>query len=590
MDNKEVSFSVLKATKRLDIFLAEQLNLIQKYTVSREKIKKAILSGQVSVNGQLCLIPKQALHVDDFVCFKPELTESSLVPEAGQLEIVAQVGDILVVNKEAGLTVHPCESQKENTLVQRLLNAYPQLAKMEGLRPGIVHRLDKDTSGLVLVALSEPISLALSRAFSERKVHKKYLALVYGEPKGESGTIELPLGRDPNFKTRRAVLPLNKGGKEALTYWKKLWVEPSGLFSLVEVEIVTGRTHQIRVHFSAIGHPLLGDKVYESEIVKAYQAKQAAFKKVKRQMLHAWHIEFEYPKLCAKTHECSSLNSQDKEETGLSSFNVSPPRDFIEALTACAKRPWRVILTGSAGAGKSTVLQAFAKRGITIFSADKVVSELYQPDNEGWLLIDKLYGGRFTRIYESDEELSEKSFYDFDKKAVDKRKLFDFIKQNPKVKRDLEEFVHPLVKHALENFWNKSAMLDDDALFSVAEIPLFFEAKQIFETFTEPCQIMQTLTLDKKTIKTPYQPIIISVCCDKKIREERLKRRGLSEEDIALFTSWQWDEEKKKENSDFVVENSAGLAELDCAVDNIFKQIRLLDEEYLESVKAYIPQ
>ena len=194
-------------------------------------------------------------------------TANELRAEDEAVDILWQDEHLLLCNKPAGLTVHPCPSCPENTLVQRLLHHFPRLREQEGLRPGVVHRLDKDTSGLLLVALDEPTRLRMSEAFARREVHKEYLALVQGVPP-QTGTCREPLGRHPTAKVKMAVVPENRGGKAAHSDWRVLWSSPRKDFSLVAVRIHTGRTHQIRVHMAHVGYirgscsPLAAKKDY----------------------------------------------------------------------------------------------------------------------------------------------------------------------------------------------------------------------------------------------------------------------------------------------------------------------------------------
>jgi 23S rRNA pseudouridine1911/1915/1917 synthase len=220
----------------------------------------------------------------------PPPEETDLVAEAIPLTIVYQDNDIIVVDKPAGLTVHPAPGHPSGTLVNALLAACPDLrgpstrlrTGISGtLRPGIVHRLDKDTSGLLVVAKNDRAMRALQAQLKERSVHKTYLALVEGVPSPREGTIEAPIGRNPKNRKKMAIVA---GGRESTSRYRIREEISGGKYTLLEVEPVTGRTHQIRVHMAAVGHPIVGDAVYgrRSEVVG-------------RQFLHAWKLGFGMP-------------------------------------------------------------------------------------------------------------------------------------------------------------------------------------------------------------------------------------------------------------------------------------------------------
>ena len=229
--------------------------------LSRAAVQRAITAGACRIDGMPVATASLKLKAGQEVCLDLPDTANELRAEDKAVDILWQDEHLLLCNKPAGLTVHPCPSCPENTLVQRLLHHFPRLREQEGLRPGVVHRLDKDTSGLLLVALDEPTRLRMSEAFARREVHKEYLALVQGVPP-QTGTCREPLGRHPTAKVKMAVVPENRGGKTAHSDWRVLWSSPRKDFSLVAVRIHTGRTHQIRVHMASIQHPVAGDPVY----------------------------------------------------------------------------------------------------------------------------------------------------------------------------------------------------------------------------------------------------------------------------------------------------------------------------------------
>jgi 23S rRNA pseudouridine1911/1915/1917 synthase len=253
--SKIISFVVDKSGRRLDKAVAEHCP-----ELSRTQAQKLISDGLVTVNDQ---VAKAGLKLDagDRVRITlPPSPVSAPVPEAMPLSIVYEDSDLLVVDKPAGLTVHPAPGHPDHTLVNAILAHVPGLAGVgDAERPGLVHRLDKDASGLMAVAKNRQAQLNLIAQFKARSVLKAYLVLVRGRLTPVDGVIEAPIGRDPRYRKRMAVVAEGEG-REARTSYHVL--RHIGDYSLLEVGLETGRTHQIRVHLSAIGYPVFGDRVY----------------------------------------------------------------------------------------------------------------------------------------------------------------------------------------------------------------------------------------------------------------------------------------------------------------------------------------
>jgi 23S rRNA pseudouridine1911/1915/1917 synthase len=229
----------------------------------------------------------------------PALIPAQAAAEAINLEIIFEDNDLLVINKPAGLVIHPAAGHAGGTLVNALLYHCPDMAGIGGSqRPGIVHRLDKDTSGLVVVAKNDQAHHFLSRQFKERSVLKIYQAIVHGVPKAEKGTIELPVGRHPADRKRMAVT--SPRGRSAMTLWRVK--ERFGVTALLEFDLRTGRTHQIRVHCQAFGHPIVGDPVYglhhaQRLVGRTEPVLHRIISGARRQMLHARKLGFTHPGL-----------------------------------------------------------------------------------------------------------------------------------------------------------------------------------------------------------------------------------------------------------------------------------------------------
>jgi 23S rRNA pseudouridine1911/1915/1917 synthase len=284
MGERKIEIQVQEGKTRLDKFLAERVP-----ELSRSAVQRLIDARQVTVNGEPSRPSQKVRRGDLVVAFVSTREASEPVAEAIPLDILYEDNALLVVDKPAGMVVHPAPGHPGGTLVNALLAHCPELRDSDQERPGIVHRLDRDTSGLILVAKSERIRRALQRQFKERQVRKAYLALLDGHLEPAWGRIEAPIGRDPQHRQRMAVLP---GGREAVTEYHVLErfahrVGPAaGDYCLVQVEPQTGRTHQIRVHLASIGHPVVGDKVY---------GRRKAQLPVQRQFLHAQRLGFKHP-------------------------------------------------------------------------------------------------------------------------------------------------------------------------------------------------------------------------------------------------------------------------------------------------------
>ena len=283
---------------RIDRYLASELD------ISRSKIQKLIEEEKVFVNGKV--VPSSyAVKIDDKIEVQDDLDYNIKVEaEDIPIDIVYEDDDLLIINKESGMVVHPAPGHYHGTLVNALLYLYP-LNSGEKERPGIVHRLDKDTSGLMVVAKNEWTHEKLSEMISTKLVERKYLAIVQGVIKHDTGEIDAPIGRDSHNRQKMAVTDVH--GKDAITHFKVL--EKLNNSTYIECKLDTGRTHQIRVHMAYIGHPVLNDPLYG-------RGKSSEF----GQMLHSYSIRFNHPRT-------------NKELF----FTVDPPKEFQEKLEELRK-------------------------------------------------------------------------------------------------------------------------------------------------------------------------------------------------------------------------------------------------------------
>ena len=290
-----MKLEVTKKNIRIDSYITEETDY------SRSKIAKGIKEGKILVNNK----PVQASYKvkeKDLIEIEPLEEEIiDVIPEKMDLDIVYEDEYLAIINKKSGVVVHPAVGNYSHTLVNGLMYHFNTISKEKTIRPGIVHRLDKDTSGLMVVAKNDKVHEQLSNMIKEKQVERKYLALVWGIVKHEKGTIDAPIGRDINNRQKYTVTDINS--KDSITHFKTLKRYKEA--TLIECKLDTGRTHQIRVHMEYIGHPVVNDQVYgRKKIINNFG-----------QMLHSKSIKFTHP--------------VTKE---LLSFEVEPPKEFIEIL------------------------------------------------------------------------------------------------------------------------------------------------------------------------------------------------------------------------------------------------------------------
>ncbi|RME06072.1 MAG: RluA family pseudouridine synthase [Anaerolineae bacterium] len=281
MSERAFRFEFTQTTpQRLDRFLASRLT-----DISRSRIKALILGGLVTVDGEVPpkagVLLNQGAQVEVTI---PPAAPSRIIPQPIPLDILYEDDNVLVINKPAGMVVHPAAGHASDTLVNAVLAHAPGIEGVGGeKRPGIVHRLDKDTSGVMILAKNDAAQHWLAAQFHDRQVEKRYLALVDGRPPTPEGRVEAPIGRDPRHRQRMAILPPGKGRMAISEYFTRRQFERH---TLLEVRILTGRTHQIRLHMKMLGCPVAGDRIY---------GRKTPTLPLERQFLHAWRLALILP-------------------------------------------------------------------------------------------------------------------------------------------------------------------------------------------------------------------------------------------------------------------------------------------------------
>lgn len=289
----KISFESLQGMLNLSIQAGEVGMRLDRYLttvlpeISRTTIQKLIEEKEVLVNGHASK-PGYALKIGDEVqlrSFDVHAETKSITPRSFPLDIIYEDEDLLVLNKAAGMVVHPAPGHYDDTLVNALAAYYPDIMKEDsGLRPGIIHRLDKDTSGLIIIAKNAVVHAALASQMKQHKIIKRYLALVEGVMALDQGSIDAPIGRNPHYRKQMAITVVKS--REARTHFRVQ--QRFSRHTLLLLELETGRTHQIRVHLRAIGHPIVGDPVYGS-------GKLNRGLSLGRQFLHAYQLIFTHP-------------------------------------------------------------------------------------------------------------------------------------------------------------------------------------------------------------------------------------------------------------------------------------------------------
>ena len=277
----EINLEIEEKSDRLDRYLAQHLS-----DLSRSRIQQLIEQGNVLLNGKICTSKKEIVKLGDRVFLEiPAAQPLDLQPENIPLHILYEDDSLLIINKPAGLVVHPAPGHPQGTLVNAILAHCPTLPGIGGVqRPGIVHRLDKDTTGAIVIAKTDQAHQHLQAQLKAKTARREYLGVVHGSPQTQSGTIDLPIGRHPIDRKKMAVVPVDSG-RAARTLWQVQ--ERLGNYTLMHFQLETGRTHQIRVHSAHIGHPIVGDPVYSSG--------RSVGVNLPGQALHALRLRLQHP-------------------------------------------------------------------------------------------------------------------------------------------------------------------------------------------------------------------------------------------------------------------------------------------------------
>ncbi|MEA3363364.1 MAG: RluA family pseudouridine synthase [Thermodesulfobacteriota bacterium] len=290
---RQLLFPDDRPAERLDTFVAECLP-----DVSRSQLKKLINSGQITLDGAITKASNKLKGGESIQVVLPDPESIEALPEAIPLHILYEDQDLIVVDKPAGMVVHPAVGHSHGTLVNALLHHCTDLAGIGGeIRPGIVHRIDKDTSGVIVVTKNDLSHQHLAAQFKDHSIKRRYLALVHGTPNGQSGIIDQPIGRHPT--QRKKMSGKARNSKRAVTHWKIIKQYNINRLSLIELQLETGRTHQIRVHFTEINCPLIGDPLYgnrsRTTAIKDMELRKL-IDQLPGQALHAQCLGFIHPR------------------------------------------------------------------------------------------------------------------------------------------------------------------------------------------------------------------------------------------------------------------------------------------------------
>jgi 23S rRNA pseudouridine1911/1915/1917 synthase len=277
-----INIQVPENTDRLDRYLSQELS-----DLSRARIQQLIQQGCVQINDTVCTSKKINLKIGDRITLEiPAIQPLELIAEDIPLDILYEDDELIILNKPAGLVVHPAPGHPDGTLVNALLAHCPNLPGIGGIqRPGIVHRLDKDTTGAIVIAKTDRAYQHLQAQLQAKTARREYLGLIYGVPKTDTGSINLPIGRNPQDRKKMDVVSVEEGGRAAITHWQVK--ERFGNYTLMHFQLETGRTHQIRVHSAKIGHPIVGDPIYSSA--------HSVGVNLPGQALHAWKLQLQHP-------------------------------------------------------------------------------------------------------------------------------------------------------------------------------------------------------------------------------------------------------------------------------------------------------
>jgi 23S rRNA pseudouridine1911/1915/1917 synthase len=277
-----INIQVPENSDRLDRYLSQKLS-----DLSRSRIQQLIEQGHVQVNDQICTSKKVNLKIGDRIALEiPAIEPLQLIAADIPLDILYEDEELIILNKPAGLVVHPAPGHPEGTLVNAILAHCPNLPGIGGIqRPGIVHRLDKDTTGAIVIAKTDLAYQHLQAQLQAKTARREYLGLVYGVPKTETGSIDLPIGRNPQDRKKMGIVSVEDGGRAAITHWRVQ--ERLANYTLIHFQLETGRTHQIRVHSAKIGHPIVGDPLYSSA--------HSIGVNLPGQALHAWKLQLQHP-------------------------------------------------------------------------------------------------------------------------------------------------------------------------------------------------------------------------------------------------------------------------------------------------------